>query len=90
MAKRQILRDAISVGGIHTGQAAQVAAALGVFALGQVAPARTGAQDFSASRNLETLGHGLSGFDAFGSSHKIFFAKERRLYVLLVVVASDF
>jgi hypothetical protein len=90
VAKGQILRDTISVGGIHTGQAAQGTAALGIFGLRQMAPARAGTQDFSASRNLETLGHGLSGLDAFGSSHKIFIAKERRLYVLRVVVASDF
>jgi hypothetical protein len=90
MAEGQILRDTISVGGIHTGQAAQGATALGIFGLRQMAPARAGAQDFSASRNLETFGHGLSGLNAFGSSHKIFIAKERKLYVLLVVVASDF
>jgi hypothetical protein len=90
VAERQILRDAINVGGIHRGQAAQVAATLGVFTLGQVAPARAGAENFSASRDLKTFGHGLSGFDAFGSSHKIFVTKERELYVLLAVVASDF
>jgi len=58
--------------------------------LRQMAPACAGAHNLSAGRNLETLGHGLSGFNAFGSSHKILIAKEHRLYVLLVVVASDF
>jgi hypothetical protein len=90
MAEGQILRDTISVGGIYTGQAAQGAAALGGFALGQVAPARTGAQDFPAGRNLETLGHGLSGFNAFGSSHKISIAKELKLYAAGGTKASDF
>jgi hypothetical protein len=90
VAEGQILRDAISVGGVHTGQAAQGAAALGVFALGQVAPARAGAQDFSASRNLETFGHGLSGFNAFGASHKISIAKEGRLYAAGGTKASNF
>ena len=71
MAERQILRDAVGIRGIHTGQTAQRAAAFGIFGLRQMAPARAGAQDFSAGRNLETLGHGLSGFNAFGTSHKI-------------------
>jgi hypothetical protein len=79
-AERQVLRDAINVGGIHTGQAAEGTAALWVFALGQVAATGARAQDLSASGNLKTLGHGLSGFDAFGTSHKIVIAKERGIY----------
>jgi hypothetical protein len=55
-----------------------------------VAPARAGAQDFSASRNLETFGHGLSGFNAFGASHKISIAKEGRLYAAGGTKASNF
>jgi uncharacterized protein (DUF697 family) len=90
VAEGQILRDAIRIGGIHGGCATKPAAAFWGFALGQVAPARAGAENFSASRDLKTFGHGLSGFDAFGSSHKIFVTKERELYVLLAVVASDF
>jgi hypothetical protein len=70
MAKGQILRDAVSISGIHTGQTAQRAAAFGIFGLCQMAPARAGAQDLSAGRNFEALGHGLSGFNAFGTSHK--------------------
>jgi hypothetical protein len=44
-----------------------------------MAAAGAGAQDFSASGNLKTLGHGLFGLDAFGTSHKIFIAKEREI-----------
>jgi hypothetical protein len=70
VAERQALRDAINVGGIHRGGAAQGTAAFRSFGLRQVAATGAGAQDFSASRNLKTLGHGLSGLDAFGTSHK--------------------
>jgi hypothetical protein len=84
------LRDPVPVGWIHAGQAAQGAAALGVFALGQMSPAGAGAQDFPAGRDLETLGHGLLRFDTFGSSHKIFIAKERKLYAGEGFEASDF
>jgi hypothetical protein len=80
VAERQVLGDAIHVGRIHAGQAAQGTPAFGPHALGQVPPAGAGAQHFSAGRNLETFGHGLLGLDAFGSSHKIFIAKERKLY----------
>ena len=79
MAERQILCDAIHISGIHRGCATETAAVFGSFALGQVAAAGAGAQDFSARRNLKTLGHGLSGFDAFGTSHKFFIAKEHGL-----------
>jgi hypothetical protein len=79
VAEGQALRNAIHVGWVHTGQTAQGTAAFGTLGLRQVTAARARAQDFSASRNLKTLGHGLLGFDAFGTSHKIFIAKERRL-----------
>jgi uncharacterized protein (DUF697 family) len=77
VAEGQILRDAIRIGGIHGGCATKPAAAFWGFALGQVAPARAGAQHFSRGRYLETFGHGLSGFDAFGSSHKSLLQKSR-------------
>jgi len=80
-AKGQALRDAIRVGRIHLGGAAEAAAALGILGLAQVAPAGTGAHDFAASRDLESLGHGLLGSDAFWTSHKslAFFQKERAI-----------
>ena len=83
MAERQALFDAIFIGDIHAGQAAQGTAAFGIFGLRQMAPARAGAQDLAAGRDLEAFGHGLFGFDAFGTSHKnlkISIAKERELY----------
>jgi hypothetical protein len=71
MAERQTLGDAIGIGRIHAGQTPQRTAAFGGFGLRQVAPAGARTQDLSAGRNLETFGHGLFGFDAFGTSHKI-------------------
>ena len=70
MAEGQILRDTISVGGIHTGQAAQGATALGIFGLRQMAPARAGAQDFAIGRYFKSFGGRLFGLDAFWTSHK--------------------
>ena len=70
MAERQILRDAIRVGGVHRGCATETAAALGILGLGQVAVAGVAAQDFAGAGDFEPLGHRLLRFDAFGSSHK--------------------
>jgi hypothetical protein len=76
--EREVLLDAILVRFVHGSRAAEIAAALGVFGLRQVAFARAGAQNFSAGRNLEPLGHGLLRFNAFGTSHKsIFFYSKR-------------
>jgi hypothetical protein len=47
-----------------------MAAALGIFGLGQVAVAGVAAQDFAGAGDFEPLGHGFFRFDAFGSSHK--------------------
>jgi hypothetical protein len=76
VAERQILRDAVSISRINDHRTAETAAALGILGLGQVAFAGVAAQDLSASRNLETLGHGLSRFDAFGTSHKSILSKK--------------
>jgi hypothetical protein len=83
MAEWQILRDAVGIGRVHDGALAEPAAVLGFFALQQMAFAGVAAQDFARAGNLEPLGHGLSCFDAFGSSHKFFIsiAKGRALYV---------
>jgi hypothetical protein len=95
VAEGQTLSDAVDIGRIHAGQTPQRTAAFGIFGLRQVAPAGAGTHDFSAGRNLEAFGHGLLGFDAFGTSHKlvkslkIFIAKERALYVKPATVASD-
>jgi hypothetical protein len=55
---------------------------LGVLALQQMAFASMAAQDFARAGDFEPFGHGLSCFDAFGSSHKFFIsiAKGRALY----------
>ena len=81
-AERQILQDAIGIGCIHDGAFAEAAAVLGFFALQQMALAGVAAQDFARAGDLEPFGHGLSCFDAFGSSHKfiISIAKGRALY----------
>jgi ABC-type proline/glycine betaine transport system permease subunit len=70
VAERQILRDAIRVGGVYRACATEVAAALGILGLGQVAIAGVVEQDFASASDLEPLGHGFFRFDAFGSSHK--------------------
>jgi hypothetical protein len=82
VAEWQILQDAISISRVHDGTFAETAAVLGTFALQQVAFAGVAAQDFAGAGDLEPLGHGLSCFDAFGSSHKFFIsiAKGRALY----------
>jgi hypothetical protein len=93
VVKRQVLGDAVGVGHVHAGQAAKGTAAFGIFGLRQMAPTGAGAQDFSAGRNLETFGHGLFGFDAFGTSHKILksLSQKSANYTLpAMVVASDF
>ena len=81
MAKRQALRDAILVGRVDRGGATEVAAALGVLGLAEVAPAGAGAHDFPAGGDFEPLGHGLLGSDAFRTSHKCLtvFQKERAI-----------
>jgi hypothetical protein len=76
--EREVLFDAIFVRFVNEGRAAEIAAALGVFGGRQMAFARAGAQNFSAGRNLEPLGHGLLRFNTFGTSHKsIFFYSKR-------------
>jgi hypothetical protein len=70
MAERQILRDAIRIGGVHRSRAPETAAALGILGLGQMAVAGVVEQDFASAGDFEPFGHGLFRFDAFGSSHK--------------------
>ena len=68
----KILGNPIKVGGMDIGNFAQTAAAMGVFALSQVAPAGAKAQRLAGGGDFEPLGHGLFRFDAFGTSHKLF------------------
>jgi hypothetical protein len=78
MAERQVLQDAISVGGVNEGGLAEMAAALGAFSLCQVAEAGAAVEDFACAGDFEPLGHRFFRVDAFGTSHKfISIAKER-------------
>ena len=81
MAEGEALRDAVYVGGVDGAGATEVAAALGLFGLRQVAFAGARAQDFAAGGNLEPFGGRLLGFDAFWTSHKesAFYQKERAI-----------
>ena len=67
---------------IHDRALAETAAALGVFALQQMALAGVAAHDFTGAGDFESFGHGLLRFDAFGTSHKfiISITKGRALY----------
>jgi hypothetical protein len=70
VAEGQVLRDAIGISRVNNHRAAEMAVALGVFALRQVPVAGVAAQNFAGPGDFEPLGHGLLRFDAFGSSHK--------------------
>jgi hypothetical protein len=78
MAEGQALGDAVGVGGIHDGRLAERAAAFWAFALAEMAAACAATQDFSGAGDLESLGHGLFGFDAFGTSHNQFLSEKER------------
>jgi hypothetical protein len=77
MAERQVLLDTIFVSGMHRGGATEIAPALGVLALGQVAFAGAGTQNFAGGGDLKPLGGGLFGFDAFGATHKLNLSQKR-------------
>jgi len=70
MAERHTLFDAIYIGRMHGGRAAETTTPLGIFALQQVALAGARTQDLSPGGNLEPLGGGFLGFNAFRTSHK--------------------
>ena len=78
MAEHQALLDAIHVSRVHRGAAAEIAASLGALSLAQVPPAGTGAHDFPAGGDLESLGRGLLRLDAFWTSHKLFSCLSKR------------
>jgi hypothetical protein len=90
MAGRQVLRDAIGVRVVNDRALAETAAALGVFALQQMAFAGVAAHDFAGTGDFKSLGHGLFRFDAFGTSHKFInsITKGRALYAAEGPVAS--
>src|ERR1035438_1213145 len=78
VAEHQALLDAIHVGRVDRGSAAESAAAFGALGLAQVPPAGTGAHDFPAGRDLKSLGRGLLRLDAFRTSHKSFSCLSKR------------
>jgi hypothetical protein len=78
VAERQILQDSINIRCVHDGGFSEAAAVLGVFALQQMAFAGVTAQDFAGAGDLEPFAHGLSRFDAFGSSHKFYYFNCKR------------
>ena len=57
MAEGQILRDAIDVGGSEERCLSQRAAALGIFALKQMAFASAVEQDLAGRSDIETFGY---------------------------------
>lgn len=73
MAKRESLLDAIFIPLVDEDAAAQIAAALGAFALAEVAASSTGAQDLAGAGDLKALGHRFFRFDTFGTSHNSIF-----------------
>lgn len=78
MVERQILLDAVLVGGIQDDAAAQPAPALGVLGLHQVAAPGALAQDLAAGRDLEPFGGRFLRFYTFWTSHKyLAFAQKR-------------
>jgi hypothetical protein len=70
VAEREVLLDTVNIRGMNHRGLAEAAEALGVFGLGQVTAARAMAQDLAGGGDFKPLRHGLSGFDAFRTSHK--------------------
>jgi len=75
--ERQVLLDAVFVGGMDDFGTPQIAAAFGPLGLAQVPATGLFAENPSASRDFEPLDHRLFGFDAFGTSHKSDFCRKR-------------
>jgi len=73
MTEWQILFDTINIGWSEDPGVAQRPPALGILALKQVAPTGAPEEHFTGAGYLETLCHGLFGFNAFGTSHNGFF-----------------
>jgi hypothetical protein len=80
VAERQALGDAIHIGRMHRGGASEGATAFGEFGFRQMPFSGARAQDFSAGSDLKSLGHGLFGLNAFGTSHKSAFSKKSAQY----------
>jgi len=70
MTEWQALLDAVFVGRIDHDHVAQGAAALRLFALQKMSPARARAQHLATGGDLKPLRHRFLCLNAFGTSHK--------------------
>ncbi len=73
VAERKRLFDAVFIPFVDEYAAAQVAAALGAFALAEMTAPSTGAQNLAGRGDFEALGNRLFCFDTFGTSHNSIF-----------------
>jgi len=73
VAERKRLLDAVFIAFVNEHTATQVAAALGAFALAEVASPGTGTQDLAGRCDLKALGNRFLRFDTFGTSHNSIF-----------------
>jgi hypothetical protein len=71
VAEGQARLDAILVGLVNESALAEEAAALGTFAGEQMATPGARAKNFAGAGDFEPFRHGLSGFDAFGTTHNL-------------------
>jgi hypothetical protein len=77
VAERQILDDAIGIGGVYDGGFAEAAAAFRVFGLGQMPATSRKADGLAGGGDFKPFCHGFLRFDAFGTTHKIQFNFKR-------------
>ena len=76
MAEGQVLRDAIDVGRSEHFRISQRPPPLGVLALEQMPPSRASELHLAGAGDLETFGHCLPCFNAFGASHTVLLSLE--------------
>jgi hypothetical protein len=69
VAEGHALGNAVRVGGVHHGDFAEGATALGRLGLSQVANACVTTQNLAGGRDLKPLGRGLLRFDTFWATH---------------------
>ena len=80
VAEREILFDAILVGFVDGGGAAQTTTALGIFALKQMPFARGGPQDLAAGGDFKSFRNRFFGLNTFWASHnQLSIEKERAI-----------
>jgi hypothetical protein len=73
MTERKRLLDAVFIPLVNHYGSTQTTAALGAFALAEVAAASLAAQDFASRCDFEALGYRFLRFDTFGTSHNSIF-----------------